>query len=51
MTTKSENEGVPTAASLARITENLGKVDALRERLAAVLANRNTHHAALDAPN
>jgi polyhydroxyalkanoate synthase len=33
------------------MTENLSKVDALRERLTTVLANRNTHQAALDAPN
>ena len=33
------------------MTENLSKVDALRERLSQVLANRHTHQAALDGPN
>jgi len=51
MTTKSTDDGEPTAASLARMTENLSKVDALRERLNHVLANRHTHQAALDGPN
>lgn len=36
---------------MARMTENLSKVEALRERLTKVLANRNTHQAALDGPN
>jgi len=35
---------------MARMTQNLVKVEALRERLTSVLANRNTHQAALDAP-
>jgi polyhydroxyalkanoate synthase len=51
MATHSSNDGEPSAASLARMTENLNKVEALRERLTNVLANRNTHQAALDAPN
>ncbi len=51
MTTKTkENEG-PDAASLARMAENLQKVDQLRERLTQVLTHRSTHQAALDAPN
>jgi polyhydroxyalkanoate synthase len=33
------------------MTENLSKVDTLRKRLTHVLATRNTHQAALDAPN
>ncbi|MBB3993560.1 polyhydroxyalkanoate synthase [Sulfitobacter undariae] len=51
MTTNSSNSGEPSAESLARMTANLNKVDALRERLTAVMVNRNTHQAALDAPN
>jgi len=51
MATNSSNDGEPSAASLARMTENLNKVESLRERLTSVLANRNTHQAALDAPN
>ena len=50
MTTNTSNNGEPSAEALARMTHNLEKVDALRERLTSVLANRNTHHAALDAP-
>jgi len=51
MTTDKAENGEPTAASMARMTENLSKVDALRERLTSVLATRNTHQPALDAPN
>ncbi|MGB5865974.1 MAG: class I poly(R)-hydroxyalkanoic acid synthase, partial [Sulfitobacter sp.] len=51
MTTDTSNDGEPTAAAMTRMTENLSKVDALRERLTQVLANRNTHQAALDGPN
>ncbi|MCX7564874.1 class I poly(R)-hydroxyalkanoic acid synthase [Sulfitobacter sp. F26169L] len=51
MTTESTENGEPTAASMARMTENLSKLDALRERLTHVIANRHTHQAALDAPN
>ncbi|WP_298861301.1 class I poly(R)-hydroxyalkanoic acid synthase [uncultured Sulfitobacter sp.] len=51
MATDTTTNGEPTAASMARMTENLTKVEALRERLTNVLANRNTHQAALDAPN
>ena len=36
---------------MARMKANLAKVEGLRERLTTVLANRNTHQAALDAPN
>ncbi len=36
---------------MTRMTENLQKVEGLRERLTSVLANRNTHQAALDGPN
>ncbi len=51
MTTKSTENDYAAAASMARMTENLSKVDGLRERLTHVLANRHTHQAALDGPN
>ncbi len=51
MTTETKDTVQPTAASIARMTENLNKVDALRERLTQVLAHRTTHQASLDAPN
>ncbi|UWR21455.1 alpha/beta hydrolase [Sulfitobacter sp. S190] len=51
MTTDTTQNGEPTAASLARMTENLSKVDALRERLSHVLTHRSTHQPALDGPN
>jgi len=51
MTTKSSKTDEPSAEALARMTQNLSKVDELRERLTSVLANRHTHQAALDAPN
>lgn len=51
MTTESTVNDDATAASMARMTENLSKVDALRERLTHVLANRHTHQSSLDAPN
>lgn len=51
MATDTTENGEPSAASMARMTENLSKVEALRERLTNVLATRNTHQAALDGPN
>jgi len=51
MTTNSSDTGQPSAEALARMTENLTKVEGLRDRLTAVLANRNTHQASLDGPN
>ena len=36
---------------MARMAENLKKVEALTERLSHVMANRQTHQKALDAPN
>ncbi|MEP3441375.1 MAG: class I poly(R)-hydroxyalkanoic acid synthase [Sulfitobacter sp.] len=51
MTTKSTDDTGPTDASLARLKENLRKVDGLRERLTQVLATRSTHQPALDGPN
>lgn len=51
MTTNSSKTDQPSPEALARMTENLTKVDELRSRLTKVLANRHTHQAALDAPN
>lgn len=51
MTTESTEAGEAAVASMARMKENLSKVDALRDRLTQVLANRHTHQAALDGPN
>ncbi|MEH6736975.1 MAG: class I poly(R)-hydroxyalkanoic acid synthase [Sulfitobacter sp.] len=51
MTTESTKNGEEALVSMARMKENLSKVDALRERLAQVFANRHTHQAALDGPN
>jgi polyhydroxyalkanoate synthase len=51
MTTESTKDGEEALVSMARMKENLSKVDALRERLAQVFANRHTHQAALDGPN
>ena len=50
MTTNTKGPLEPSAAAKDRMVENMAKVEALRERLAHVLANRNTHQAALDAP-
>ena len=51
MTTDTTEETAHTAASLSRMTENLQKVDALTQRLSAVMSNRQTHQQALDGPN
>ena len=51
MTTESTKDGEDALVSMARMKENLSKVDALRDRLTQVLANRHTHQAALDGPN
>ena len=37
--------------TLDKLTENLSKVDELRERLTRVMTQRSTHNAALDGPN
>ena len=39
------------AASMARMTENLKKVESLTERLGQVMAGRQTHQQSLDGPN
>ncbi|WP_299561065.1 class I poly(R)-hydroxyalkanoic acid synthase [uncultured Sulfitobacter sp.] len=51
MTTDMDENGQPSAASVTRLTQNLSKVDELRQRLTHVLTHRSTHQAALDAPN
>ena len=51
MATNTSDNGEPAEAAMARMTENLQKVEGLRERLTSVLAHRNTHQAALDGPN
>lgn len=51
MTTDTKGEALAGAASMARMTENLKKVEALTERLGQVMASRQTHQQALDGPN
>ncbi len=51
MTTDSKENGEPSEASLTRLTENLRKVDELRQRFTHVMTHRSTHQAALDGPN
>ena len=49
-TTTSKTDATDTAA-LARMTENLNKVEALGARLTQILIGRETHQSSLDAPN
>ncbi|MEL7099603.1 MAG: class I poly(R)-hydroxyalkanoic acid synthase [Pseudomonadota bacterium] len=51
MTTKETGQSEIVAENLDKLTENLGKVEALRERLTAVMTHRSTHNPALDGPN
>jgi polyhydroxyalkanoate synthase subunit PhaC len=55
MTTKttetSEQSPEDTAAALARMKENMSKVEALAARLSEIMVGRETHQASLDAPN
>ncbi len=51
MATDTSNDGEPTAASMARMAENLSKVEGLSQRLAQVMTHRSTHQPALDGPN
>lgn len=51
MTTKTTENDAGTEASMARMAENLKKVEELTERLGQVMTNRQTHQAALDGPN
>ncbi|MEO9651488.1 MAG: class I poly(R)-hydroxyalkanoic acid synthase [Roseobacter sp.] len=51
MTTESDTSVVPDGETLEKMTQNLKKVEALSERLQAVLVNKQGHNAALDGPN
>ncbi|MFT7136021.1 MAG: polyhydroxyalkanoate synthase [Akkermansiaceae bacterium] len=51
MTTKTNEPLEPDAAALARMTENMNKVEALGARLSQIMVNREGHQAALDGPN
>ncbi|MEP1768602.1 MAG: class I poly(R)-hydroxyalkanoic acid synthase [Sulfitobacter sp.] len=51
MTTKTNDQADLVATSMAKITVNLNKVEALQERLTQVLSSRKSHQAALDGPN
>ncbi|UOA31264.1 Poly(3-hydroxyalkanoate) polymerase subunit PhaC [Sulfitobacter sp. DSM 110093] len=51
MTTESENSDPTVPAALSRMAQNLKKVEALTERLTRVMASREGHQPALDAPN
>ncbi|MEP0963114.1 MAG: class I poly(R)-hydroxyalkanoic acid synthase [Roseobacter sp.] len=51
MTTESDTSVVPDGETLEKMTQNLKKVEALSERLQAVLINKQGHNAALDGPN
>jgi len=51
MTTDTTDQAALGPAAMARMAENLKKVEALTERLSHVMANRQTHQKALDAPN
>lgn len=51
MTTETTDQDVQGAAAMARMTENLKKVEALTERLGQVMASKKGHQKALDGPN
>ena len=51
MTTKTNNPLQPDAAALARMTENMNKVEALGARLSQIMISREGHQTSLDAPN
>ncbi len=51
MTTETTDHDATKSASMARMAENLKKVEELTERLTKVMANRTTHQQALDGPN
>ncbi|HBB82764.1 MAG TPA: class I poly(R)-hydroxyalkanoic acid synthase [Sulfitobacter sp.] len=51
MTTESESSDPSAPAALSRMAQNLKKVEALTERLTRVMASREGHQPALDAPN
>jgi len=51
MTTKSDDEVIPSGEALVKMTENLKKVEELSDRLQRVLVNKRGHNPALDGPN
>ncbi|MCR8827966.1 PHA/PHB synthase family protein [Pseudosulfitobacter koreensis] len=51
MTTKDTGSGELSVETIDKLTENLAKVEELRERLTHVMTHRSTHNAALDGPN
>ncbi len=51
MTTNDTASGDISGENLDKLTENLAKVEGLRERLVKVMTHRSTHNPALDAPN
>ena len=51
MTTETTDHDATKPAAMSRMAENLKKVEELTERLAKVMANRQTHQQALDGPN
>ncbi|MGR3531420.1 MAG: PHA/PHB synthase family protein, partial [Sulfitobacter sp.] len=51
MTTTTNTTEATNTAALARMTENLNKVEALGARLTQILIGRETHQSSLDAPN
>ncbi|MBO9431673.1 class I poly(R)-hydroxyalkanoic acid synthase [Sulfitobacter sp. R18_1] len=51
MTTESENPEIAESQALSRMAQNLKKVEELSQRLTRVMAQREGHQPALDAPN
>lgn len=51
MTTSEEDAGGLPNVSVARLSENLTKVEALSKRLMDVMSHRTTHNSALDSPD
>ena len=51
MTTESENPEIAEPQALSRMAQNLKKVEELSQRLTRVMAQREGHQPALDAPN
>ncbi len=51
MTTKDTESGELSGETIDKLTENLAKVEELRERLTHVMTHRSKHNAALDGPN
>ncbi|MFT4961433.1 MAG: polyhydroxyalkanoate synthase, partial [Paracoccaceae bacterium] len=51
MTTGQENTSDSSGESLERLSENLGKVEALSQRLIDVMSNKKGHNKALNGPD